>query len=120
MVQQRDALTSTVAHVSHKNPNKKFIKIQKIIKTEPRRADNLRKKMKQIFLQPVADVGADIYRIRNANVAVIFKPFSFVKDSVGGDIINSEVSFPYVQLNFPTDDCSSAAILLVTGSVHTS
>ena len=106
--------------VSHKNLNKKFIKIQKIVKTEPRRADNLRKKMKQIFLQPVANVGADIYRIRNANVAVIFKPFSFVKDSVGGDIINSEVSFPYVQLNFPTDDCSSAAILLVTGSVHTS
>ena len=107
--------------MSHKNPNKKFIKIQKIVKTEPRRADNLRKKMKQIFLHPVANVGADIYRILNANVAVIiFKPFSFVKDSVGGDIINSEVSFPYVQFNFPTDDCSSAAIPLVTGSANTS
>ena len=31
-------------------------------------------------LQPVAKVDADIYRILNANVAVIFKPFSFVKD----------------------------------------
>ena len=68
----------------------------------------------------MAKVDADNYRILNANVAVIFKPFSFVKDSVGGDIINIEVSFPYVQFNFPTDDCSSAAILLVTGSVHTS
>ena len=105
--------------MSHKNPNKKFIKIQKIVKTEPRRADNLRKKMKQIFLQPVANVGADIYRIRNANVAVIFKPFSFVKDSVVGEI-NSEVSFRHVQLNFSTDDCSSAAIPLVTDSVITS
>ena len=71
-------------------------------------------------LQPVAKVDADIYRIRNDNVAVIFKPFSFVKDSVGGDIINSEVSFPYVQSNISTDDCSSAAIHLVTSSVNTS
>ena len=72
-------------------------------------------------LQPVAKVDADIYRILNANVAVIiFKPFSFVKDSVGGDIINSEVSFPYVQSNISTDDCSSAAISLVTSSVNTS
>ena len=69
----------------------------------------------------MAKVDADIYRILNANVAVIiFKPFSFIKDSVGEDIINSEVSFPYVQPNFPTDDCSSAAIPLVTGSVNTS
>ena len=68
----------------------------------------------------MAKVNADIYRILHANAAVIFMPFSFVKDSVGGDIINSEVSFLYVQLNFPTDDCSSAAIPLVTGSVDTS
>ena len=69
----------------------------------------------------MAKVEADIYRILNANVAVIiFKPFSFVKDSVGEDIINSEVSFPYVQSNISTDDCSSAAISLVTSSVNTS
>ena len=75
--------------------------------------------MKQTNLQPVANVDADIYRILNVNVAV-FKPFSFVKDSVVGEIINSEVSFWHVQSNFPTDDCSSAAIPLVTGSVNTS
>ena len=68
----------------------------------------------------MANVGADIYRILNANVAVIFKPFSFVKDSVVGEIINSEVSFRHVQLNFSTDDCSSAGIPLVTDSVITS
>ena len=69
----------------------------------------------------MAKVEADIYRILNANVTVtIFKPFSFVKDSVGEDIINSEVSFPYAQLNFSTDDCSSSAISLVTSSVNTS
>ena len=69
----------------------------------------------------MAKVEADIYRILNANVTVtIFKPFSFVKDSVGEDIINSEVSFPYAQLNFSTDDCSSAVILLLPGSVNTS
>ena len=68
----------------------------------------------------MAKVDADIYRILNANVAVIFKPFSFVKDSVVGEIINSEVSFRHVQLNFSTDDCSSAAIPLVTDSVITS
>ena len=68
----------------------------------------------------MAKVDADIYRILNANVAVIFKPFSFIKNSVVGEIINSEVSFRHVQPNFPTDDCSSAAILLVTSSVNTS
>ena len=69
----------------------------------------------------MAKVDADIYRILNANVAVIiFKPFSFVKDSMVGEIINSEVSFPYVQSNMSTDDCSSAAIPLVTSSVNTS
>ena len=73
----------------------------------------------------MAKVDADIYRILNDNVAVIiFKPFPFVKYSVGGDIINSEVysevSFPYVQSNISTDDCSSAAISLVTSSVNTS
>ena len=68
----------------------------------------------------MANVGANIYRILNANVAVIFKSFSFVKDSVVGEIINSEVSFRHVQLNFSTDDCNSAAIPLVTDSVITS
>ena len=68
----------------------------------------------------MANVDADNYRILNANVAVIFKPFSFVKDSAVGEIINSEVSFWHVQSNFPTDDCSSAATPLVTGSVNTS
>ena len=62
----------------------------------------------------------DIYRILNAIVAVIFKSFSFVKVSVVGEIINSEVSFRHGQLNFSTDDCSSAAIPLVTDSVITS
>ena len=41
----------------------------------------------------MAKVDADIYRILNANVAVIFKPFSFVKDSVVGEIINNEDPF---------------------------
>ena len=68
----------------------------------------------------MANVGADIYRIFNANVALIFKSFSFVKDSVVGEIINSEVSFWHVQSNFSTDDCSSAATPLVTVSVNTS
>ena len=68
----------------------------------------------------MAKVDADNYRILNANVAHIFKPFSFVKDSAVGEIINSEVSFWHVQSNFPTDDCSSAAIPLVTGSANTS
>ena len=69
----------------------------------------------------MAKVDADIYRILNANVAVIiFKPFSFVKDSAVGEIINSEVSFRHVQSNFSTDDCSSAASPLVTVSVNTS
>ena len=62
---------------------------------------------------------ADIYRILNANMALFFKPFSFV-NSMMGDIINSEVAFLYVQANFPTDDCTSAIIPLVTGSVNTS
>ena len=35
-------------------------------------------------------------------------------------LMNSEVSFQHVQLNFSTDDCSSAAIPLVTDSVNTS
>ena len=68
----------------------------------------------------MAKVDADNYRILNTNVAHIFKPFSFVKDSAVGEIINSEVSFPYAQLNFSTDDCSSAAILLLPGSVNIS
>ena len=51
-------------------------------------------------------------QILNANVALIFKPFSFVKDSVVGEIMNNEVSFWHVQPNFTTDDCSSAAIPL--------
>ena len=68
----------------------------------------------------MAKVDADNYRILNANVALIFKPFSFVKDSVVGEIMNSEVSFWHAQVNFSTDDCSSAAIPLVTGSVNTS
>ena len=67
----------------------------------------------------MAKVDADNYRIFNANVAHIFKPFSFVKDSVVGEIINSEVSFWHVQSNFPTDYCSSAATPLLTGSVNT-
>ena len=58
--------------------------------------------------------------ILNANVAHIFKPFSFVKDSAVGEIINSEVSFRHVQSNFSTDDCSSAPTPLVTVSVNTS
>ena len=67
------------------------------------------------------NVDADYYWILNANVTPVYsQPFSFVKDSVGGDIINSEVSFPYVQSNISTDDCSSAAISLVTSSVNTS
>ena len=68
----------------------------------------------------MAKVDADNYRILNANVAHIFKPISFVKDSAVGEIINSEVSFRHVQSNFSTDDCSSAAILLLPGSVNTS
>ena len=68
----------------------------------------------------MAEVDADFYRILNTNVAIIFKSFSFVKDSVVGEIINSEVSFRHVQLNLSTDDCSSAAIPLVTDSVITS
>ena len=68
----------------------------------------------------MAEVDADFYRILNTNVAHIFKPFSFVKDSVVGEIMNNEVSFWHVQPNFTTDDCSSAAISLVTSSVNTS
>ena len=68
----------------------------------------------------MAKVDADNYQILNANMALIFKPFSFVKDSVVGEIINNEVSFWHVQSNFSTDDCSSAATPLVTGSVNTS
>ena len=60
----------------------------------------------------MAKVDADNYQILNANVAHIFKPFSFVKDSVVGEIMNNEVSFWHVQPNFTTDDCSSAAIPL--------
>ena len=61
----------------------------------------------------MAKVNADNHRILNANVALIFKPFSFVKDSVVGKIMNNEVSFWHVQPNFTTtDDCSSAAIPL--------
>ena len=67
----------------------------------------------------MAKVNADNHRILNANVALIFKPFSFVKDSVVGEIMNSEVSFRHVQLNFSTDDCTSAAIPLMTDSVIT-
>ena len=68
----------------------------------------------------MAKVDADNYRILNANVALLFKPFSFVKDSVVGEIMNNEVSFWHVQPNLTTDDCSSAATPLVTGSVNTS
>ena len=62
----------------------------------------------------MAKVDADNNRILNANVAHIFKPFSFVKDSAVGEIMNNEVSFWHVQPNFTTDtdDRSSAAIPL--------